>query len=204
MTSLESWILMILVIQLGATRSLACSPTLLAANNCASYSGLDEELRPGRHHGPLSLNVAVNIGLVSLDVQESNVYAFAAVNLAVPFLSKGNLGSFAIGLGISLPLTENIVRSWWFDYYLLALPGWRALDIGLEHQKEALVGIGVGVGVRYVNHVNGLVFGFKLPILGASLGHGGSPSNETSERVFSFFYHSLFALPIVSFGYNFY
>lgn len=144
------------------------------------------------------LHAALNLGL-ALDVHRGSVYGFASGNIGLPAVSKSPLGMFAIGLGFSAPLTSS-ESPWYFDCFAFTVPGWQKIP-GLV-RAPPFIGLGVGLGFRWV-HRSGFTLGFKVPLAGMAFGEGAGVAPTVSQYVATFYYASVFALPVVSLGYSF-
>jgi hypothetical protein len=139
----------------------------------------------------LSIQLAVNVGLLSVDVQVRRFYVFAAGNIGVPLLSHGLIGAFAMGAGYTFALTSPSDSMWFMDLFGLANPGWM--------NGSPFIGLGAGLGFRYL-HRSGFTMGLKVPLLGGVI---GANQNGTAAAVGYFFLANAIALPAVSFGYRF-
>jgi hypothetical protein len=139
----------------------------------------------------VSVQLAINVGLVSVDVQVKRFYAFTSGNVGVPLLSNGLIGAFAIGTGYTFALSQPGDSMWFMDLFGLANPGWMS--------GAPFLGIGAGLGLRFL-HRSGFTMGFKLPLLGGVI---GANQSGTAAAVGYFFLANAIALPVVSFGYRF-
>jgi hypothetical protein len=151
---------------------------------------------PSDHY--FGINIAANIALFSIDAQVGHFYAFAAGNLGVPLLTNGNGGGFAVGAGYTRAISDPAESMWYFDVFAMATPGW------FDAFKRPVVGLGAGVGFRYL-HRSGFTFELKAPVFGLAVGPGVNANYDggTGEMMSKFYLGSLIGLPIASFGYRF-
>ena len=145
---------------------------------------------------------ALNIGLIGIDLHVNRSYTFLAGSLGVPLVTNGDFGAFAIGSGYSFPISAAGESMWVLDVFGVVNPGWQrrydvCFDFGCSPQTYPFVGIGAGVGFRFL-HWSGFTFGIKAPVFGAAI-NGGS---TTSAAVGTFYLANLVGLPIVSFGFR--
>jgi hypothetical protein len=153
-----------------------------------------ENAAAGVHVG---VHAALNVGLLSVDLHVDRSYTFIGGNIGVPLLSNGSIGAFSLGSGYSLPLSPPDESMWVLDLFGVVTPGWQARwdPFYTVYSNTPFVGLGVGVGFRYL-HWSGFTFGIKAPVFGAAINGGAS----TSESVLTFYLSGLIAVPIISFG----
>lgn len=140
-----------------------------------------------------AVHVAVNVGLVGVELQRDRLYAFADGNIGVPFISRFAQIAFALGVGYSHPISEPGASRWYGELFGLINPG--------ASTGTGYVGLGVGVGLRYL-HSSGFTVGLKLPVFGVAL-LDPRVGRTFATQVELFYGANLIALPMVSFGWRF-
>jgi hypothetical protein len=159
---------------------------------------LAEESAPRPLDSSVGVFTALNLGLFGVDVHQGKFYGFAAGNLGIPLISNGAMGAFTLGAGYSLQLSENEGSGWYLDVFGELAPGWvQYVVYDAPTQGSGYLGIGVGVGFRYL-HKSGLTLGLKVPLFGIAAG-GGSASTS----VLTYYEANLIALPALSIGIRF-
>lgn len=150
---------------------------------------------------------ALNVGLVGADLQVGRSYSFIAGNAGIPMLLAGDFGAFALGSGVAVRLSSPGESVWVLDIFGLINPGWHTRSVscdmsGCAAEKAPYLGLGVGIGFRYL-HWSGFTFGLKAPIFGGAINASSTDTAASSaDAVSLFFLSNLVALPIVSVGYR--
>jgi hypothetical protein len=190
-TNFSSLVLTVVVTLMTAVMSLATS--------MANEQPQEKSVPPIVNNTSLSIQLGVNVGLLAVDIQVRNFYAFAAANLGVPLLTNGDMGAFAAGAGYTIALSRPSESMWFMDFLGIANPAWMGRN-WQSNKLQAGIGLGAGVGLRYLHH-SGFTLGLKLPLLGGFIYNGGP--QEVSKTVGYFFLANAIALPVVSLGYRF-
>ena len=164
------------------------SPTLEEAPPAAP-----QQPTPEWHNFGVHLGIAAG---VALDGDYKNFHTFVSTSFLFPLVSSGDLFAFTAGAGASFALSP----SWRIDLFGHVAPlFWKGVTS--YNQTSTFVGVGVGIGFRYVS-ANGWCLGVKLPLLGAA--PGDYPAYNSSVGVVAAYYYiaSGVSLPVFSVGWR--
>ena len=167
------------------------APLLIAAVIAAEPAAPGEVTPPAQRS--FGVHVALNVGLIGVELQHDHFYGFVDGNIGVPLLSRGSQIAFAVAAGLTHAIPAPAASMWFFDVFGLVNPG--------ASTRVGYVGFGLGLGLRYL-HASGFTVGLRLPIFGAAV-IDPKVGRTFGTAVELFYGANLIALPILSVGWRF-
>jgi hypothetical protein len=160
---------------------------------------LDGEVEIPDHY--VSVSTGINLGLIEFDLVSDHLIASVSTAMGIALVTNGQFSVAEVRVGYAIALSPPGDSMWFFDAFVEALPGRVVSSLGFPVGHTAheglYCGFGLALGFRYV-HRSGMVLGFKLPLVGFSVGEwvdGDDPgTNLLSYYAAHAFSSSLFTL----------